>query len=183
MAHKSWDDRTPIEINIYKDKITVYNIEGPVPPISNEDLKNERVICRSYRNRRVGDFLKELHLTEGRNTGFPKIYREMRNNGSPLPIFETDDRNIHFIATLPIHPAFIDAAPQSAPQNEPQKLTLRQQQIISLINQNNHLSRQEMAHKLGISYSTIKRELSAMSHIVKYVGASKGGYWKILASY
>ncbi len=183
--HKSWDDRTPIEINIYKDRITVYNIEGPVPPINNEDLKQERVVCRSYRNRRVGDFLKELHLTEGRNTGFPKIYREMKNNGNPIPVFETDERNIHFIATLPIHPLFINEdAPQNEPQNEPQKLiaqlTPRQQQIIALIRKNNCLSRQEMADKLDIAYSTIKRDLSAISHIVKYIGASKGGHWEII---
>lgn len=36
-------------------------------------MRNYRVSNRRYRNRRIGDFLKELHLTEGRNTGFKKI--------------------------------------------------------------------------------------------------------------
>lgn len=45
------------------------------------------------RNRRIGEFLKELHLTEGRNTGFKKILDSIRANGSPLPEFETDDEH------------------------------------------------------------------------------------------
>ena len=59
-----------------------------------------------YRNRRIGDFLKELHLTEGRSTGFPKIRQALRQNGSPEPVFETDERNSYFLAHIDIHPAF-----------------------------------------------------------------------------
>ena len=91
--HKSWDDRNPIEIRINKDRIEVYNLAGPTPPITNADLRKEKVINRSYRNRRIGDFLKELHITEGRSTGFPKIYRALKKNDSPLPVFETDEHN------------------------------------------------------------------------------------------
>jgi hypothetical protein len=45
--------------------------------------KGQQIKVREYRNRRIGDFLKELHLTEGRCTGIPKIQRSMRDNGSP----------------------------------------------------------------------------------------------------
>lgn len=40
---------------------------------------------RRYRNRRIGDFLKELHLTEGRNTGFKKIILYIEENGKITP--------------------------------------------------------------------------------------------------
>ena len=73
-----------------------------------DDIQKERVVARSYRNRRIGDFLKELHITEGRSTGFPKIYRAVRQNQSPMPHFETDAHNLYFLATIPIHQAFID---------------------------------------------------------------------------
>jgi ATP-dependent DNA helicase RecG len=46
---------------------------------------------RKYRNRRIGEFLKELHLTEGRTTGIPCILKSLEKNGSPKPVFETDD--------------------------------------------------------------------------------------------
>lgn len=106
--HKSWDDHNPIEIRVNPTSIDVLNFAGPMPPITNEDLKKTKVINRSYRNRRIGDLLKELHLTEGRATGFPKIYHTLQANGSPLPVFETDENNSYFHATIYIHEAFVD---------------------------------------------------------------------------
>ena len=52
-----------------------------------------------YRNRRIGEFLKKLHLTEERNTGFGKILRAFDKNGSFKPLFETDDERTFFAAT------------------------------------------------------------------------------------
>lgn len=72
--------------------------------------------------------------------------------------------------------------PQNEPQNEPQKFTplsTRQQQILSLLSKDNSLSKQRLADALGLSMSTVKRELSTMSHVVKYVGPTKGGHWEI----
>ena len=59
-----------------------------------------------YRNRRIGECLKELDLAQGRSTGVPKILWAMRNNGSPAPSFETDDDRTWFRVRLPAHPSF-----------------------------------------------------------------------------
>ena len=48
----------------------------------------------------VGDFLKELHLTEGRNTGIHKMLRALDRNGSPKPLLETDEDRLYFLVTL-----------------------------------------------------------------------------------
>lgn len=57
----------------------------------------------NYRNRRIGEFLKELELAEGRSTGVPKILRAMRQNGSPEPVFESDEDRTWFLVRLPVH--------------------------------------------------------------------------------
>ena len=56
---------------------------------------------RRYRNRRLGDFLKELDLTEGRSTGIPTIQDELRKNGSPRAIIETDPDRTYFLIDIP----------------------------------------------------------------------------------
>ena len=104
--HRSYNIREPIEIRINYDSVQILSFEGPMPPITNDDLKRERVISRSYRNRRVGDFLKELDFTEGRSTGFPKIYRHLKKNFSPEPKFETDENKLHFLTTIYCHKLF-----------------------------------------------------------------------------
>ncbi len=49
---------------------------------------------------------KDMHLTEGRNTGFRKIRNALHNNGSPEPLFETDEERTYFSTTLYVHPDF-----------------------------------------------------------------------------
>src|SRR5690606_12062347 len=49
-------------------------------------------------------FLKELKLTEGRGTGLPIIHKSLAENGSPPPVFETDENNAYFLCILPVHP-------------------------------------------------------------------------------
>ena len=101
--HKSYADEKPIEIQVLPDRIEILSYPGPLPPIKNADLQQRRVIARDYRNRRIGDFLKELNLTEGKATGIPVIRDEMSNNGNPDPVFYTDDESILFLVTLPCH--------------------------------------------------------------------------------
>ncbi len=102
--HKSYEVRNPIEVNVRHNRIEILSIPGPVPPIDNKMLKKPVVVARIYRNRRIGDFLKELDLTEGRSTGFPKIRQAMKFNGSPPPVFETNKSRDYFLTILPIHP-------------------------------------------------------------------------------
>lgn len=104
--HRSYEIREPIEVSIRQDRIEILSFPGPLPPIDNNSLKQFRVTARCYRNRRIGDFLKELHLTEGKATGFPKIRKSMKINGSPNPIFEMDKDRIYFLTTIKIHPDF-----------------------------------------------------------------------------
>ena len=95
------------------------NFPGPDRSIRMEDFQTGRAVSRRYRNRRIGEFLKELEMTEGRSTGIPKILKEMAANGSPAPLFETDNDRLSFVIRLPRHPLAL--VPQGdAPQVTPQ---------------------------------------------------------------
>ncbi|MBI4579867.1 MAG: hypothetical protein HY718_09205, partial [Planctomycetes bacterium] len=56
---------------------------------------------------RIGEFLKELRLAEGRGTGVPKIFRSMHENGSPEPVLDFDDHRTYFRVILPAHPEYV----------------------------------------------------------------------------
>ena len=66
--------------------------------------KGEYLKSRRYRNRRLGDFLKELELTEGRSTGVPTIQEKLADNGSPRDTFETTEERLAFLIHIPGHP-------------------------------------------------------------------------------
>ena len=124
--HRAYDEREPIEVRIENERIEIVSFPGPDRSITLEGLKNYRVSNRRYRNRRIGDFLKELHLTEGRNTGFKKILDALANNGSPKPEFETDDERSYFISRLFIHEGFATDNSNSLQKNETMKQILKQ---------------------------------------------------------
>jgi len=183
--HKSWDDRNPIEVRINPDSIEVFNIEGPMPPLTKKDFMKERIASRNYRNRRIGDFLKELHLTEGRSTGIPKIRHALRNNGSPDAVFETDENNSYFLAHLDIHPSFKDVKTDISvgEKNGKKELTDKQQSIVKLIWDNGKITIPELARKTGLSERTVSRELNALRkdlRILSREGSRKDGRWIIL---
>lgn len=87
--------------------IEIVSFPGPDCSVTQEGLKRYKVSNRRYRNRRIGDILKELHLTEGRNTGFGKILSALEENGSPKPEFETDEGHNYSITRLFVHKAFM----------------------------------------------------------------------------
>lgn len=108
--HKSYQIHEPITVRIEADQLEITSIPGPDKSISDEDIKQFNMRTRRYRNRRIGDFLKELHLIEGRNTGIPTAIKAIKENGSPLPTFLTDEDRTFFSVILPIHKAFINNA-------------------------------------------------------------------------
>ena len=101
--HRSYEMREPIEVRISQEELVILSFPGPDRSIQLADLQAGRAVGRRYRNRRIGEFLKELDLTEGRSTGIPKILKEMAANGSPVPLFESDEERTWFIIRLPVH--------------------------------------------------------------------------------
>jgi len=152
--HRSYEHQNSIEINIHPDKIEILSFPGPLPPVDNKALKEKRVVSRDYRNRRIGDLLKELDLTEGRATGFPKIYREMERNESPLPLFVTEEEKTSFLAVLPVHNLFLGA-------NEDEFFLSETSFAIITICADNPSSKSEIATTLKLSpqSGTLKRSL------------------------
>ncbi len=104
--HRGYDVREPVEVRIMEDRIHIVSYPGPDRSISEKSIEDKNMIARKFRNRRIGEFLKELKLTEGRNTGVPKIKRALKNNGSKEPEFETNETRDYFITTIFMHDGF-----------------------------------------------------------------------------
>lgn len=108
MYHRSYDIREPVEVRILPEEIFIKSFPGPDISINLDDLQKGKGVTQQYTNRRIGDLLKELDLTEGRGTGIPKILRAMKANGYPVPSFESNEERTYFLTVLPIHPKVID---------------------------------------------------------------------------
>ena len=197
--HRDFLQHEPIEITIEPSGISILNCPGPDRSISKEDIaKGDMLKSRRYRNRRLGDFLKELDLTEGRSTGVPTIQAKLAENGSPRAIFETTDDRLTFLVTIPIHEGCSDSSEESIEtvgfgsektsnssektSNSSEKTSNSSEKILELIKQNPKISAAGIAMKIGISSRGVEKQIKKLREagIIKRNGADKGGYWEIV---
>lgn len=149
--HRSYQVNEPITVRITPNSITITSFPGFDNSISDKNISEYNITSPIYRNRRIGDFLKELHLIEGRNTGYPTVLSSLRENGSNLPIFKMDDNRTYLSVTLPIHPYFL-------PQREvDSKETEYKARILSTL-KGKALSKNELSKEMG--YKGISAKLS-----------------------
>lgn len=164
--HKSYQIHEPITIRIEKNQIEITSIPGPDRSITDEDMKNYNMRTRRYRNRRIGDFLKELHLVEGRNTGIPTAIRAIRNNGSPMPQFLTDADRSYFSVIVPIHEAFYVYEKTFVMSMKRRKRKEIKELILEEL-QKESLSALNLYRKLGYSGSVSKTFRQCLDELIK----------------
>ena len=122
--------------------------------------------------------MKELHLTEGRNTGFGKILRALSANGSPKPEFETDDDHSYFISRFFVHEAFLTdeserSLSEAGAKNERSLSEVlsevlkpadyhKLEKIIQYIEKNGKITPKEAESVSGRSTATVRRYLKML---------------------
>lgn len=186
--HKGYDSREPIEVRVLPDRIEILSHPGADRSISIEGLKEYRAVSRRYRNRRVGEFLKELHLTEGRNTGIHKILRALRENGSPDPLFDTDDDRIYFLTTLYARKSGAEKAAarssllrESPSERRARMIAERRGRILSYLSENPAARLQDISLDLEIPRGTLERDLRTLKEmeLLDREGERSSGQWRV----
>jgi len=179
--HKGYNEREPIEVRVLPDRIEIVSHPGADRSITMDGLKNYRVFNRRYRNRRIGEFLKELHLTEGRNTGFGKILRALERNGSPKPLFETDDERTSFAATIFIHPEFVANGNDSGNDSGDKKTGDNIQLVLDIMRNKPSVTLNEIVLYTEIPKRSVSRIIKELKEkgLVRREGTKKGT-WRVL---
>ena len=180
------------------------HITGPNHTIPMESVREAKSLrSRRYRNRRLGEFLKELNLTEGRATGIPTIQEELKANGSPKATIETDDERTYFLIDIPCHPVFVNEKVilnkdvvkdvvkdviKDVIKEFGVELSERQTIILEMICLDSSISAKAMSEKISekdsVDERTIQRDLSKLKKIGILIrkGGRKNGEWEIVTN-
>lgn len=122
----------------------------------------------------MGDFLKELDLTEGRATGIPTIRKELEINGSPQVEFDTDDDRTYFLVEIPCHKEFINndiSIIQSHIGLNNEEIEIEKDALTSIVNtfspkaiyileylEQGELGKNDIFYKIGVSNQTYNKK-------------------------
>ena len=72
-----------LRMSISHDRMVINTFSGPDRSIRNQEIHKLKILARRYRNRRIGEFLKELDMTERQGTGITNILKSVEQNKSP----------------------------------------------------------------------------------------------------
>jgi ATP-dependent DNA helicase RecG len=153
-------------VRISPEKIEIISYPGPDRSISLPDINRGKLVARRYRNRRIGEFFKELRFTEGRCTGIPKIIDSMKANGSPKPVFSTDKDRSYFQVTLPNQPI---ALREEMKKVRGKKFGVKVRgkssgiKILELIEGNNYITVNEIAEIIGLTSRAVEKQLARLT--------------------
>lgn len=155
--HRSYKINEPITVTIRPSSIEIKSFPELDHPITNADIENLRIHSSlPCRNRNIGAMLKDLHLTEGRNTGIPLAKEALKENGSEPPQFMVDDKRSSLIVKIKIHPSFI--SPEQANKERANKEAISTRVLLLLSSKD--YSMREIALELG--YKGISKTLSGV---------------------
>lgn len=156
------------------------------------------------RNPKIAAFLKAYHFVKEFGEGFDRICREQEANGANVPSFRTDE----FILKITVPKVAENVQRQTGNVTENggkvaekvaenhskvteklrekaaalgETLTANRIKILELMIEDPYISRADLANNVGISETSIYRNIEAMrGKYLRRVGPDKGGFWEII---
>lgn len=204
LYHRDYREWEPVVITVEPNGITIQNVGGPDRSISAAEISRCDVfVSKRYRNRRLGEYLKELDMTEGRSTGIPTIQNVLENNGSSRASVVTDEDRTFFRITIPCHEAAgniiadiahkdnslkisrrstLKSALQTALESALQTAPKSALEILEQIQNNPQTTMTDLANLTGYSRRWVAQTMKRLQelNIIARIGSNKTGYWKIL---
>jgi len=156
LLHKNYQYHEPISIRITKETFEITSIPGFDSSINEKDILTFSPKTRKYRNRRIAEFMKELHIAEAKNTGYPTIIKYLKQNESAMPIIEMDGERSYVTVIIPINKYFME------PSLDNEELSLKER-IINLL-QERAMKISEISKSLGYKQvsGTLKKTIKEL---------------------
>ena len=183
--HRDYMSFEPVTIEIEPDCINIMNFPGIDRSISEKTIaEGKRFVSRFYRNRRLGEFLKELDLSEGHSSGIPTIQEELEKNGSLRAEFFTDEDRRAMRIRIPVHPAFLEVDDEVSLSDSYEKATKKlskkkieqYDKIIKLLNDGEWHKTAEIADNIGLKDTRTKELLKELIALLHHAAGKDTGF-------
>lgn len=207
-CHRAYNIKgTEIQIKMFDDRL-VFESPGKLPgQVKPTNIRHTHF----SRNPKIAVFLKAYHFVKEFGEGFDRICREQEANGANVPSFRTDEfilkitvpkvaeniqkqtgkvtenggkvaENHKGVAekVAENHGKVTEKLREKA-ATLGETLTANRIKILELMIEDPYISRADLANNVGISETSIYRNIEAMrGKYLRRVGPDKGGFWEII---
>ena len=189
-CHRAYNIKgTEIQIKMFDDRL-VFESPGKLPGMVNPSNIRHTHFSR---NPKIAQFLKAYDFVKEFGEGVDRMYRELEANGTPHLSFHLDD----FILKITVPKVTENSnkvAEKVAEANKKvterliekanahgERLTANRIKILELMLEDPYISRADLAKNIGISETSIYRNIEVMrGRYLRRVGPDNGGFWEII---
>jgi len=101
LVHKDYESDQPVRVTVFDNRIEFYSPGGlPIQVNKQKFVKGEATAY--WRNQALNYLFNKLQLAQAEGQGIPTIFKAMKEEGCPEPVFEIDSNSLTCI--LPAHP-------------------------------------------------------------------------------
>lgn len=197
LIHRDYTSSVDVQIKIFDQKITFFSPGGLFDKQTIEALKTDNYQAYT-RNKLIAEAFYLAGDIEKYGTGYTRIRNEIKDY--PTMSFEFEEMANAWLVTLSYEKQHISSksnASVSITDEIHRKLTERQRLIIEQLQKksgldtvndtandtvNDTVNAKKLSELLGVSLSTVKRELYALQNLglIRHTGSDKTGYWEIV---
>ena len=167
-CHAKYDSNTAFEINVFKDRVTIYSPgffpNGYIP----EDfaIKHEEPIML---NPKIINVLFKTCKIESFGYGFDNTFKECKNNNVKYE-YENTKSGFKFIFYRPLGQKYV------------QDMSETELNVYKEIKKNNYARISEIAKAIAKSDKTVSRAIKKLKELkyIERIGDDYNGYWKVL---
>ena len=207
-CHRAYNIKgTEIQIKMFDDRL-VFESPGKLPgQVKPNNIRHTHF----SRNPKIAAFLKAYHYVKEFGEGFDRICREQEANGANVPSFRTDEFILKITVpkvaenvqkqtgnvtendgkVAESHKGVAEKVAENHGKVTEklrekaaalgETLTANRIKILELMIEDPYISRADLANNVGISETSIYRNIEAMrGKFLRRVGPDKGGFWEII---
>ena len=203
-CHRAYNIRgTEIQIKMFDNRI-VFESPGRLPGM----VRPSNIRHTHFsRNPKIAAFLKTYHYVKEYGEGVDRMCRELEVNGAIVPVFHTDDfilkvtvskvteKVVGVTEKVTENSIRVTENPVGVTEKIDEKLrkvtekaaktgetlTENRLKLLRFIIEEPYISKSDLAQAIGLSYTSISRNIEAMrGKYLRRVGPDKGGFWEII---
>ncbi len=194
-VHRSYIDHENIQVAVYDDRLEVLSPGKFAMGQTMEKMLQGRSVIR---NEALANAFAYMNLIEHWGSGIPRIVHEVEEMGLPDPVFEDGDtyicadiyrKNEGDPDDLKTDPDDLKDGTENFESdtvknrdNIKESLTDFEIKLLNIIDAHPKMTQTELGYELGVSPSTIKRELRKLQNnrVVRREGSNRDGKWIVL---
>lgn len=184
--HRSYMDSSSIQVSIYDDRLEVDSPGMLYDGLNITEALSGKSKCR---NKAIAEAFQYMKIIEGWGTGLPRLFRQCRERGLPVPKFEEFGDGIKVTVYRKMGDERVNGTTQTTQSTtqstqlpDERKLSDTEISIVNAMKENSKITQSQLAANLGIDVNTVKYYVRNLSRdkVIERNGNNRSGEWVVL---